>query len=390
MKPGQNIILKTNASNEQLQRALESALPGAVAQTKEIAPQFKGATDSDTCRKIFDYLKKRVQYDKDGFTQKIKYPSALLRDGRGDCKSYSLFTGAILKNLNIPFRWTYASYTPGVKTPGHVYITTDSGCICDVVWGKFNSEKKPYNKFYKSMNISYISGVDPAMGATVAGKFLKNVGAGVKKAATNVSSGAAVAAIKGATLAPGRNLFRLIVQNNMDGIASKLAKMNQAQILDLWKKVGGEPGKIAADIRNGANKPVKKLGLLGVVKKKLAAKGIKGLGATDDQVISALGPAATAAGTAVGAASGPQGAAVGAASGASLAEVLKQLIPLVQQLLAATPASDQTDTLVAQSNITAPADLEPTGSSAAPGGNNMLLYAAAAAAAIIFLPKLLK
>jgi hypothetical protein len=389
MKPGQNITVKQNASNAQLQRALEQALPGAVAQTKDIAQQFKGATDSDTCRKIFDFLKSKVKYDKDGFTQKIKYPSALLREGRGDCKSYSLFTAAILKNLNIPFRWTYASYTPGVEIPGHVYITTDSGCICDVVWGKFNSEKKPYNKFYKSMNISYISGVDPAMGATVAGGIIKNVGAGIKKAATSVSSGAAVAAVKGATLAPGRNLFRLIVQNNMDGIASKLAKMNQGQILDLWKKVGGDPGKIAADIRNGASKPVKKLGLLGLVKKKLAAKGIKGMGATDSQVIDALVPAATAAGTAVGAASGPQGAAVGAASGASLAEVLKQLIPLVQQLLAQTPIADQTDSLTSQTNITAPADLEPTGSNA-PGSSNVLMYAAAAAAAIILLPKLFK
>jgi hypothetical protein len=384
MRPGQNITIKTNASNAQLQTALEKALPGAVAQTKDIAPQFKGATDSDTCRKIFDFLKTKVKYDKDGFTQKIKYPSALLRDGRGDCKSYSLFTAAILKNLNIPFRWTYASYTPGVNTPGHVYITTDSGCIVDVVWGKFNSEKKPYNKFYKSMNISYISGCEPAVGAIT----LPGIKAGLKKAATTVSTGAAANAVKGATLAPGRNLFRLIVQNNMDGIASKLAKMNQQQILDLWKKVGGDPSKIAADIRNGSSKAVKKLGLLGLVKKKLAAKGIKGMGATDSQVITELVPAATAAGTAVGAASGPQGAAAGAATGASLAEVLKQLIPLVQQLLAATPAADQTDTLSAQTNITAPADLEPTGATG--GSSNLLLYAGIAAAAIILAPKIFK
>lgn len=382
MKPGQNITVKTAATNQQLQRALEAALPGAVAQTKDIAPKFKGGTDSETCKKIFDYLKTQVRYDKDGYTQKIKFPSALMRERSGDCKSYALFTAAILKNLGIPFRWTYASYTPGVKVPGHVYITTDSGCIIDAVWGKFNSEKKPFNKFYKSMNISYISGCEPCVGAIT----LPKIGAGLKKAATTVSSGAAATALKTASLAPGRNLFRVMVQNNLDGIASKLAKMNQAQILDLWKKVGGEPGKIAADIRKGSAKPAKKLGLLGLVKKKLTAKGIRGIGATDAQVITELVPAATAAGTAVGAASGPQGAAAGAASGASLAEVLKQLIPLVQQLLAATPAADQTDALTAQSNIVA-SDLEPTAGS---GDKSLLLYAAAAAAAIIFLPKLLK
>lgn len=234
------------------------------------------------------------------------------------------------------------------------------------------------------MNISYISGMEPAVGAIT----LPAIKAGLKKAATTVSTGAAANAVKGATLAPGRNLFRLIVQNNMDGIASKLAKMNQQQILDLWKKVGGDPGKIAADIRNGSSKPVKKLGLLGLIKKKLTAKGIKGMGATDAQVITELVPAATAAGTAVGAASGPQGAAAGAATGASLAEVLKQLIPLVQQLLAQTPAADQTDTLSAQSNITAPADLEPTGTTG--GSSNLLLYAGLAAAAIILAPKIFK
>jgi len=232
------------------------------------------------------------------------------------------------------------------------------------------------------MNISYISGCEPAVGAIA----LPKIGAGLKKAATTVTSGAAASALKTASLAPGRNLFRVIVQNNLDGIASKLAKMNQAQILDLWKKVGGEPGKIAADIRKGSAKPAKKLGLLGLVKKKLTAKGIRGIGATDAQVITELVPAATAAGTAVGAASGPQGAAAGAAAGASLAEVLKQLIPLVQQLLAATPVADQTDALTAQSNIVA-SDLEPTAGS---GDKSLLLYAAAAAAAIIFLPKLFK
>ena len=71
MRPGQNITYKVNASNEQLQSALEQALPGAVAQTKQIAPQFKGASDSDTCRKIFDFLKTRITYDKDGSNQKI-------------------------------------------------------------------------------------------------------------------------------------------------------------------------------------------------------------------------------------------------------------------------------------------------------------------------------
>lgn len=383
MKPGQNISIKQNASNEQLQSCLEKALPGAVAQTKNIAPQFKGATDTDTCRKIFDFLLKKVKYDKDGFTQKIKYPSALLREARGDCKSYSLFTAAILKNLNIPFRWTYASYTPGVNTPGHVYITTDSGCIIDCVWGKFNSEKQPYNKFYKSMNISYISGIDDGCAPSLGNKNCVPMGA--------VNA-------KTVLLAPGRQLFRLIVQGNLDGFATKLSKLDQARIAKLWTQAGGEAGKLSADIRKGSSRPSKKLGLLGFIKKKLASKGIKGLGATDAQVSQFITPAATAAGTAVG-------GAKGAAAGASLGEVLKELLPILQQLLAATAAADMTDNLTPPGPLPPITDPEPGAGPIAPGtstaaagsgivpaagSNKMILYIAAAAAAVLLLPKLLK
>lgn len=389
MKPGQTIAYKQNASNEQLQSCLEKALPGAVAQTKQMAPQFKGATDTDTCRKIFDFLCKKVKYDKDGFTQKIKYPSALLREARGDCKSYSLFTAAILKNLNIPFRWTYASYTPGVKTPGHVYITTDSGCIIDCVWGKFNSEKQPYNKFYKSMNISYISGIDDGCAPSLGNKNCAPIGA--------INA-------KTVLLAPGRELFRLIVQGNLDGFATKLSKLDQARIATLWKNAGGDAGKLSADIRKGASRPAKKLGLLGIIKKKLAAKGIKGLGATDAQVAQFVTPAATAAGTVV---SGP----TGAAAGASLGEVLKALMPILQQLLAATAAADMTDNLTPPGPLPPITDPEPGSGQTAPGtstvpgtstaaagsgiapaagSNKMILYIAAAAAAVLLLPKLLK
>ena len=382
MQPGQTIAFKQNASNEQLQSALEKALPAAAAQVKNISSKFKGATDTETCRKIFDFLCKKVKYDKDGFTQKIKYPSALLREGRGDCKSYSLFTAAILKNLNIPFRWTYASYTPGIKTPGHVYITTDSGCIIDCVWGKFNQEKKPYNKFYKSMNISYISGIDDMSAPSLGNKNIAPIGA--------VNA-------KTVLLAPGRNLFRIIVQGNLDGFASKLAKLDQGRLLSLWKNAGGDAGKLSADIRKGASRPAKKLGLLGFIKKKLASKGIKGLGATDAQVSQFVTPAATAAGAAVG---GP----TGAAAGASLGEVLKALMPILQQLLAATAAADMTDSFTPPGDLPPINDLEGGATQSNPGGprapasggiipggsNKMILYIAAAAAAVLLLPKLLK
>lgn len=159
VKPNQNITYKVGATNMQLQRAIEAALPAATEQMKGMAKQFKGSTEKQTCRNIFNFLMQNIRYKVDGDNQKIKLPSAFLREKEGDCKSYSLFTASILANLKIPFSFTYASYNPMDKTPEHIYVTTKSGCIIDAVWGKFDSEKKATYKFHKPMNISYISGV---------------------------------------------------------------------------------------------------------------------------------------------------------------------------------------------------------------------------------------
>jgi hypothetical protein len=164
--PNQNITVRDNATNAELQKAIEAAIPAAIEQTKGIAPRFKGRTNKQTARNIFDFLKNNINYKVDGENQKVQLPSALLRNRQADCKSYSLFTAAILSNLSIPYELTYASYTPGNKDPEHIYVTLADGTIIDAVWGKFNSEKKPIYKYRKPMKISYISGVKPGIGRT--------------------------------------------------------------------------------------------------------------------------------------------------------------------------------------------------------------------------------
>ena len=158
-KPNQNISFKVGATNMQLQRAIEAALPAATEQMKDKAKEFKGSTEKETCYNIFNFLMTKIHYKVDGDNQKIKLPSAFLREKEGDCKSYSLFTASILANLKIPFSFTYASYNPTDSTPEHIYVTTKKGCIIDAVYKKFDAEKKATYKFQKPMNISYISGV---------------------------------------------------------------------------------------------------------------------------------------------------------------------------------------------------------------------------------------
>ena len=149
MRPGQTILVKTNATNGELQRAIEAAIPQATKQAATFADRYKGKNELETCKKIFDFLKNDINYKADGANQQVRLPSGLMRTKQGDCKSYSVFTSAVLSNLGIPHKLVYASYDPTDHTPSHIYVITDSGCIIDAVYGKFNAEKKATFKKYK-------------------------------------------------------------------------------------------------------------------------------------------------------------------------------------------------------------------------------------------------
>lgn len=151
----------SDGDNYQLRQVIFANTPKAVEQCKSIAQKFKGVTEIDTCKNIFDFLKNDIRYVADAGHQKVKLPSALLREKVGDCKSFSLFTGAILSNLGIGWKYVLVSYRED-PTPTHIYVVTDSGIIIDAVFGTFNKEKQPTHKFYHkpdNMKISTISGI---------------------------------------------------------------------------------------------------------------------------------------------------------------------------------------------------------------------------------------
>lgn len=318
---GTSKVVKSQADNADLRRAIVEAVPRAAAQTRKMARYFRRSSEQETCRAIFDYLKKNVKYKADGWRQVVQMPSAILRPGAvADCKSMSLFTAAILSNLGIPYHFVLASYTDS-PVPGHIYVQTKGGCIVDVVWGKFNSEKKP--KYRYNMEVSYLAGIGgmgKTKGKTKAGKLLKKAGGAAKKV---------VGKAKTAALAPGRNLFLLLVKNNLDGLAEKLAKIDQNKLRKSWNAAGGDWTVLTKNIRTGSGKKSKKIGLLKALKK----IGIKGIGASD-AAKGAIVSAATTVGTAIS--PGPQGASAGASMGA----VLAALADILPQLLAMTNAQD--------------------------------------------------
>lgn len=269
-------IVKRNATNSELQRAIEGAIPQATKQAATFADRYRGKDEIETCKKIFDYLKNNINYKADGADQQVRLPSGLMRTAQGDCKSYSVFTSAVLSNLGIPHKLVYASYDPKDPTPSHIYVMTDKGCIIDAVYGKFNAEKKATYKKYKKMNISYIAGVKPRK----IGRSCGYSGIGATEGAFEWASrnginlsGAqkiAIAAQKALPLAiGGRAIVRNLIQKNAGGFATSLNKLmiesrsqrpgqtswDKMRAIELqWLNKGGNPNELYESIAEGAKK----------------------------------------------------------------------------------------------------------------------------------------
>ena len=272
-------IVKRNATNSELQRAIEGAIPQATKQAATFADRYRGKDEIETCKKIFDYLKNNINYKADGADQQVRLPSGLMRTAQGDCKSYSVFTSAVLSNLGIPHKLVYASYDPKDPTPSHIYVMTDKGCIIDAVYGKFNAEKKATYKKYKKMNISYIAGVKPRrVGRNCGYNEANGIGAvegafeWASRNGINLSAGQkiAIAAQKALPLAiGGRAIVRNLIQKNAGGFATSLNKLmmesrsqrpgqtswDKMRAIELqWLNKGGNPNELYESISEGAKK----------------------------------------------------------------------------------------------------------------------------------------
>jgi len=276
-------LVKANASNSELQNAIEAAIPQAVEQTKTIAPRYKGATEAESCKKIFDYLKNHVNYKADGANQQVRLPSALMRTLQGDCKSYSVYTSAILTNLGIPHKLVYASYDPKDPTPTHIYVITNKGCIIDAVYGKFNAEKKASNKKYKDMNISYIAGMGKNRRIGSMGKYGTGGACGIAGVDTgetwakklgiwdNISNGDKLLFYKNLVnplYAGGREFVKALLRKNSGGFGNALttiyniARANNAtpefkkyrELELLWLQKGGNPDELRIAFQEGNTK----------------------------------------------------------------------------------------------------------------------------------------
>ena len=299
--------LLTDADNSDLRKAIRDAVPAAVEQTKDLAEYFRATNERETCKRIFDFLKQRVKYKADDYRQVVQLPSAILRKGAiADCKSMSLFTAAILQNLGIPWHFVLASYTDSA-IPGHIYVVTDSGCIIDVVWGKFDAEKKANHKY--KMKVSYLAGISGPMIAGTGYKEKGYCGIGATEGAVewakrnnvwkdyNVFQQGKIAAAKVFPLAiAARGVILTAIAGNAGGFASMLKTLsngaaagnqdafNRFRQIELnWLENGGNPNELYDAMNKGQSKSPK-----GKKFADLMAKKAKGETLRPDQWIGAL------------------------------------------------------------------------------------------------------
>ena len=141
--------------------------------TADFSRQY--SPDKESLRKLWQFVKSTIRYreDPDGF-QYIRYPSRLVADGVGDCKSFTLFIVSVFQNLGVPYTIRFTRYGKGPVT--HVYPVAhlpEGDVIVDAVWTHFDSEKKYYGKaenfkFEKKMSqIVKLSGIGSATTASM-------------------------------------------------------------------------------------------------------------------------------------------------------------------------------------------------------------------------------
>lgn len=114
---------------------------------------LRGRTDYDTLHNVWRFVKKNLRYkaDRPGH-ERVKSPGALYTSREGDCKSFSIAEGALLKSLGIPYKYRFAAYEPGDFTHVYVVVNLDGQeVILDAVndkgrFGGFDHEVGYYKK----------------------------------------------------------------------------------------------------------------------------------------------------------------------------------------------------------------------------------------------------
>jgi len=237
--------------------AMLSAHKMYASEYDKISKDFYSGDGVQTAKKLFEFLKKNVQYKiESDKSQRIMSPSAILSLGKNDCKNYALFIMGVLDSLkrkgliNNKIYYRFASYKLLDEIPHHVFavIQDEEGneYFIDPVLSTFNERKTYYHKIDKTPNMPLysVSGIGQTK-KKAAARSVAPVQKEKKKIVLKIA------------LAPARGSFLLLVGLNFMGLATKLktAFDNRAdETQNWWKNLGGNPNELLRKVEQGAKK----------------------------------------------------------------------------------------------------------------------------------------
>lgn len=108
---------------------------------------LRGATERQTMENVWRFVRGNITYraDRPGH-ERVKSPGALFAEGKGDCKSFSIALGAILRALGYQYKYRFVAYSPGDVTHVYVIATGQRQYILDAVHNRFDEEVNYYRK----------------------------------------------------------------------------------------------------------------------------------------------------------------------------------------------------------------------------------------------------
>ena len=187
---GTDVFVKNGNVLETVESCIE-IIAENFREVEELASMLQGDNTKATCKNIFDFSYKYLQYhkDEDG-TEQLRTPARSWLDGQMrfkqkgiksagiDCDDYSIFVGSLLKNMGIPFKLRITKYD-GKKNFQHIYVIvpalgdSDDEIVIDPVLSKFDYQK-PYsveksNFDMSPVQIAGLNGIDGLTGSSSLG-----------------------------------------------------------------------------------------------------------------------------------------------------------------------------------------------------------------------------
>ena len=223
-------VLFTDAYNGDIIQALNNLVPGSENKVKDLAQKFKSDSPRKTAYKIWRFLRKNGRYVRDtNEAQNIREPhrfiyDTFLKQNSGDCKSFTLFTVATLRALNLPAFIKYAGYIPGLEKPSHVYAytldTNGQPVLIDGCYPSFNREKKySYSQTFNTNDMKVASLSSPEINREKALKFYRQCSP-VQKRQIRARLSKKRALINGT----GEVIESEVIEDVIDGIAARKRK----------------------------------------------------------------------------------------------------------------------------------------------------------------------